>query len=96
MSEAASADTPTASDPIQNAEESQKGLTMKTTEQKYQFTFGDQNPDTQLLAAMLRAEYEAVLASDLMQRLVAEGLDEESVATLVWYRIAERAKELRA
>lgn len=69
---------------------------MKTTEQTYKFTLGDLNPDTELLAAMLHAEYEAVLASDLVTGLVEGGLGQESVDKLVWYRIAERAKELRA
>lgn len=47
--------------------------------------------DTRLLAAHLAAEFDAVMAAD-----VGVELDDQSRATLAWYRVAERAKELRA
>jgi hypothetical protein len=49
------------------------------------------NPDTWLLAEMLRDEFQNVMAAD-----VGVELEVESRAKLAWYRVAERAKELRA
>lgn len=71
---------------------------MKTTEQSYQFTLDARDPDTELLASMLHAEYDATLSSEPMKILIEAGLsvDGDAIATLIWYRIAERAKELRA
>jgi hypothetical protein len=57
---------------------------------KYKFSL-DTNPDTHLLAEMLRAEFKDVMDAD-----VGVDLDAESRAKLAWYRVAERAKELRA
>jgi hypothetical protein len=51
----------------------------------------DVNPDTELLAAMLQQAHQEVLDAEL----VAE-LDDASRQKLAWYRVAERAKELRA
>lgn len=56
----------------------------------YKFTT-DVNPDTELLAEMLQAEYRNVLAADL-----GADLDHTTRLKLAWYRVAERAKELRA
>jgi hypothetical protein len=59
---------------------------------KYRLTLDlNRNPDTELLAAMLRAEFEEMMGAD-----VGVELDADSRASLVWYRVAERAKELRA
>lgn len=57
---------------------------------KYKFST-DVNPDTHLLAEMLRAEFQNVMDAD-----VGVALDLETRASLAWYRVAERAKELRA
>lgn len=56
----------------------------------YKFSL-DTNPDTQLLAEMLRAEFQDVMGADL-----GVDLDLESRTQLAFYRVAERAKELRA
>ena len=56
----------------------------------YKFSL-DTNPDTQLLAEMLRAEFQDVMGADL-----GVELDLESRTQLAFYRVAERAKELRA
>lgn len=51
----------------------------------------DTDPDTHLLAEMLQQTFEEVIHADL----VAD-LGPDSQAKLAWYRVAERAKELRA
>lgn len=51
----------------------------------------DVNPDTWLLAEHLRAAFQEAMDAD-----VGIAIDLESRATLAWYRVAERAKELRA
>ena len=56
---------------------------------EYEFTT-NVNPDTELLAEMLQAEYQNVLASDTAL------VDKRTLLKLAWYRVAERAKELRA
>jgi hypothetical protein len=63
---------------------------MKLTVAQYRFTT-EVNPDTELLAEMLRVEFQNVMDADL-----GVELDLDSRATLAWYRVAERAKELRA
>lgn len=57
---------------------------------RYQFST-DVNPDTYLLADHLRAAFQEAMDAE-----VGIELDPESRATLAWYRVAERAKELRA
>jgi hypothetical protein len=56
----------------------------------YKFTT-EVDPDTGLLAEMLQAEYRSVMESELLS-----GVGAASAMTLAWYRVAERAKELRA
>lgn len=56
----------------------------------YKFTT-DVNPDTELLGEMLRDEFRNVMNCNLTAML-----DRESLETLAWYRVAARAKELRA
>jgi hypothetical protein len=52
------------------------------------------NPDTQLLAEHLRAAYEEVLLEQIRVSDPGHALDDARAAA--WYRVAERAKELRA
>lgn len=53
---------------------------------------GGRNPDTELLSSLLQQAY----AEKMLEQIQGRGIIDQAVLDAAWYRVAERAKELRA